>query len=288
MGVWVRVPPRAPRKAHVRLTRHHTNVRSCEELIWVRDMVGVGLNDCAIARLTQLPRTTVRDWRISKRWEPRQPIPGISRCRSPERWCSICEGPAHDLEAPPDSYVYLLGLYLGDGCLSEHARGVFKLRISLDKRYPGIINECVAAMRDVLPHNRQRVQQIPGSGAVEVNTYSKQLRCLFPQHAPGRKHERRIVLADWQEDIVTRRPDLLVRGLIHSDGCRFANTVRHPKRTYTYPRYNFTNRSDDIRGIFCGACDLLGIEWRVVNAWNISVARRASVARLDEFVGPKA
>jgi hypothetical protein len=33
---------------------------------------------------------------------------------------------------------------------------------------------------------------------------------------------------------------------------------------------------------------MLGIEWRVMNRWTISVARRASVARLDEFVGPKA
>jgi hypothetical protein len=81
---------------------------------------------------------------------------------------------------------------------------------------------------------------------------------------------------------------MFLRGLIHSDGCRFTNTIRHPKKTYTYPRYNFSNRSDDIRGLFCGACDLLGIEWRVMNAWNISVARRESVACLDELVGPKA
>jgi hypothetical protein len=65
------------------------------------------------------------------------------------------------------------------------------------------------------------------------------------------------------------------------------NTIRHPKKTYSYPRYNFTNRSDDIRGIFCDACDLLGIEWRVMNSWDISIARREAVARLDEFVGPK-
>lgn len=156
------------------------------------------------------------------------------------------------------------------------------------KRYPGIIGECVSAMAEVLPNNRQLVQQIRGSGAVEVNTHSKQLRCLFPQHAPGRKHERRIVLTDWQQDIVARHPGLLLRGLIHSDGCRFTNMIRHPKKTYTYPRYNFTNRSDDIRRIFCDACDRLGIEWRVMNSWNISVARREAVAKLDEFVGPKA
>jgi hypothetical protein len=66
------------------------------------------------------------------------------------------------------------------------------------------------------------------------------------------------------------------------------NTIRHGDKTYAYPRYNFSNRSDEIKGIFCDACDLLGIEWRVMNALDISVARRESVARLDEFVGPKA
>ena len=104
---------------------------------------------------------------------------------------------------------------------------------------------------------------------------------------PGKKHERPIQLADWQQTVVERHPERCLRGLIHSDGCRVTNTIRHGQKTYDYPRYNFTNRSDDIRRIFCDTCDLLGIEWRVMNAWNISVARRASVARLDEFIGPK-
>ena len=86
--------------------------------------------------------------------------------------------------------------------------------------------------------------------------------------------------------IVTRQ-HLLLRGLIHSDGCRCLNIIHHPKKTYSYPRYTFTNRSDDIRRIFCDTCDLLGIEWRIMNAWDISVARRDSVARMDELVGPK-
>ena len=97
------------------------------------------------------------------------------------------------------------------------------------------------------------------------------------------------MLADWQQRVGrTHIAEQFLRGLIHSDGCRFTNTVRHGTKVYEYPRYNFTNRSEDIRRIFCDACDLLGVEWRVMNAWNISVARRASVARLDEFIGPKA
>lgn len=175
----------------------------------VRSLVERGFNDCAIARLTELPRTTVRDWRISKRWLPRAPIPGISGRMSPGRRCGRCGGALHDLEALPDSYAYLLGLYLGDGCLSEGRRGVLRLRIVLDERYAGIINECVVAMARVLPSNRPHVQRLHSAKAVEVGISSKQVRCLFPQHAPGRKHERRIVLADWQERIVARRPDLL-------------------------------------------------------------------------------
>ncbi len=65
------------------------------------------------------------------------------------------------------------------------------------------------------------------------------------------------------------------------------NTIRHPKKTYVYPRYLFSNRSADIRQIFCDACDRLGIEWRVMTKYNISIARRDSIATMDEFVGPK-
>jgi hypothetical protein len=54
-----------------------------------------------------------------------------------------------------------------------------------------------------------------------------------------------------------------------------------------YPRYHLTNVSADIRGIFGRACDQLGIEWRPNNPWSLSVARRGSVAMLDELVGPK-
>ena len=125
------------------------------------------------------------------------------------------------------------------------------------------------------------------AGCVDVSSGSKQWPCLFPQHGPGPKHLRRIALTDWQQAIVDEHPTGLLRGLIHSDGCRSLNRVVVRGREYAYPRYTFSNVSDDIKRIFCDACDALGIEWRRMNAKNISVARRASVARLDEFVGPK-
>ncbi len=82
-----------------------------------------------------------------------------------------------------------------------------------------------------------------------------------------------------------------MRGLMHSDGCRISNTVRRPladgDRWYSYPRYLFVNRSDDILRLCGEALDRLGAEWRFAKPTTISVARRQAVARLDQFVGPK-
>ena len=56
---------------------------------------------------------------------------------------------------------------------------------------------------------------------------------------------------------------------------------------YRYARYEFTNRSDDVRTVCATALDQLGIAWRPNGPWRISVNRRAAVAALDRHVGPK-
>jgi hypothetical protein len=91
------------------------------------------------------------------------------------------------------------------------------------------------------------------------------------------------VLASWQETIVEQHPNALIRGLIHSDGCRVLNK----SMGRVYVRYMFVNASNDIRTIFCAACDQLGIRWTHPKERTISVARRESVALMDTFVGPK-
>lgn len=117
--------------------------------------------------------------------------------------------------------------------------------------------------------------------------YSRQLVCLFPQHGDGPEHLRPIELADWQGELVRGQPQQFLRGLIHSDGCRFTNRVRVAGKPYAYPRYNFTDASEDISALFTSTCDLLGIAWQQMNARNISIARRESVRYVDSFVGPK-
>ena len=115
---------------------------------------------------------------------------------------------------------------------------------------------------------------------------------LFPQMGSGRKHERAIVLAPWQRGIVERHPWQFVRGLMHSDGCRTVNRLKTLLPSgrvaeYAYPRYFFSNLSADIRAIFCEHCDLLGIRYTCGHERNVSVAHKASVAILEDLVGPK-
>jgi Helix-turn-helix domain len=222
------------------------------------------LNASEIAHIAGIPRSTVRDW-----------------LRKPRR--ALPERSVDPASLPEEEYSYLLGFYLGDGHISLHRRGVYRLRIKTDARYPGITAECADAIAAVMPRNRVLIQRMP-SRAVEISSYSKAWPTLFPQHGPGRKHRRKIELAPWQARIVERLPRQFLRGLLHSDGCRVLNRVNGKD----YPRYLFVQVSDDIRRLFCDACDRLGVEYTLSSWKTVSIARGASVALLDSFVGTKA
>ncbi|HEY7874990.1 MAG TPA: hypothetical protein VIG64_07690, partial [Actinomycetota bacterium] len=105
----------------------------------------------------------------------------------------------------------------------------------------------------------------------------------FPQHGAGRKHDRPIVLRWWQREIVAEHPERLLRGLIHSDGSRDSNFVNGK----SYPRYQFSNESFDIKAIFIDACESLGVHWTTPYYKHVSISRRSDVARLDRFIGSK-
>lgn len=201
--------------------------------------------------------------------------PGRARCFLPG-----------DEGFPSAAYSYLLGLYLGDGYIASFPRTTC-MRLFLDAGYPTIVTSAEEAMRRVMPTNRVARHKHGNANCVNLQCYSCHWPTLFPQHGPGRKHQRSVELADWQRRITQVYTRELVRGLLHSDGSRFTNTVRVAGRHYAYPRYQFTNVSADVTRIFCEHLDLLGVTWRRANARNISVARRDSVARLDAFVGPK-
>ncbi|MBB6343900.1 helix-turn-helix domain-containing protein [Nonomuraea muscovyensis] len=239
-----------------------------------------GLSVSEASRQSGVSRSTIREWR--DRRVPDSPMTGT---------CPRCADPPH-APSPAPAYAYLLGLYLGDGCLSrvgDPAKDVWSLRIICADAWPGLIRECVDAQRAVRPTNKVRV--VPKQGCREVNSYSKHWPHLLPQHGPGMKHQRTIALHGWQREIVSAQPGWFVRGLIHSDGYRGDNHVRRALpggvRCYSYPRYLFKNESADILGLCGEALDLLGVAWRHNKRNEISVARREAVELLDLFVGPK-
>ncbi len=225
------------------------------------------------ARAVGLPYPTVWHWCNDR---PEAKFPGTQlrcfRCRD-----------GVDSPTDPEAYAYLLGLYLSDGHLVTSAR-VPVLRIYCSDVWPGLIEACDVAMRAVLASKVQRVQK---QGCVGVQSYGTHWPCLLPQHGPGKKHQRPIVLADWQRPILERHPGDFLRGLFHSDGCRFANRVTVRGKAYVYPRYMFVNESADIMALCQWSLDLLGIAWRMNRRNSLSVARRDAVATLDRHVGPK-
>jgi hypothetical protein len=111
-------------------------MRSEEEVRRVGDLAQRGLGSSEIARVTGIPRATVRDW-LAGKVPKRVPV-------------EVGGEPAIPRESR-SAYTYLLGLYLGDGHISAGPR-TFRLRITLDGIYPEIVAECVEAIEQVLPN----------------------------------------------------------------------------------------------------------------------------------------
>jgi hypothetical protein len=233
-------------------------------------LIAAGVSDSEIARRLGIARTTIRDWR-----RPRY----VRRSRV-ER-CARCWRPTRPVRLAPADYAELLGLYLGDGYIAALPR-TERLRIFLDSRYPAVVDEAEALLRRCLPANRVgRLSRHEGAMVV-LWIYHAHLSCLFPQHGPGKKHERPIVLEPWQEALVAAAPWAFLRGCIRSDGCVFVNRTGR----YEYLSYDFTNRSADIRQLFARACDSVGVDCRPAGD-RVRIYRRASVELMREHVGIK-
>ncbi|MFI0262196.1 helix-turn-helix domain-containing protein [Streptomyces sp. NPDC017056] len=240
-----------------------------------------GMSHRAVAERLNVPRGTIGWCRHEDRRRRNEPFERVHDCPR-------CAPRPFDRKA----YAYLLGLYLGDGHIVSKPRQ-HHLSVYCGDAWPGLIGEAEEAMSKVMA--TPTVSRRQKAGCVEVKSYTRHWTCMFPQHGPGRKHERRIALEPWQQHVVDEHPWQLIRGLFHSDGCRVTNwTTRlvsgQPKR-YEYTRYFFTNKSDDILRICSGALTAVGVEWKITRKFgapfNISVARRVSVVLMDARVGAK-
>ncbi|MGW6278148.1 transcriptional regulator [Kribbella sp. NPDC055071] len=250
--------------------------RSRETVESALEMSDAGVPDRVNAEIHGVALQTIRTWR--RRYQ----LEGRTRGGNRGTPCPRCDGAELDEAA----YALLLGWYLGDGSIARARRGVFTLQIANDQKYPELNQEIAATIKLVKPNASPCLRG--GSAAIRIEARWKHWPCVFPQHGPGRKHLRKIELEDWQREIVAKYPEQLLRGLFHSDGCRAHNWARKAGgKRYEYPRYLFSNKSDDILRILTDALDVLGIPWRR-SRWDVvAVSRKEGVAALDTFVGAK-
>lgn len=167
--------------------------RRREEIATVVELWRGGHRKRRIAQLTAIPRSTVRDW-IRRRAGVAQPAEATDLKSVQWGFESL-----HQHQFP--AYVYLLGMYLGDGYIARYPRA-YVLRIFLHRNQRDIAERVGRAINTLLPRNRVGVVDHHGS-AVAVTTYSQAWPALFPQHGSGRKHTRRIALEPWQRNLVS-------------------------------------------------------------------------------------
>jgi hypothetical protein len=264
-------------------------MRTYEEYYKILELWERGYPKQRIEFALNIPRATIRDcikkFGSLKTLEENKvqaskstPAPILERIQNPENT---------DIQ---EAYAYALGIYLGDGYIVRNTR-IYYLRITLDTRYPQIIETCRACIQMLLPDNKVNVLYSKRGNWCEVISTYKFWPEIFPQHGSGLKQNRKIELTDWQKLIVARYPIAFFKGLYHSDGSRFSNIVNGKD----YPRYQFTQYSNDIRQLFCRTCDLLKLHWTEKNrtkdgiqqTTDVFISRRKDVEWLDNMVGAK-
>ena len=233
-------------------------------------LMSLDRSDAEIGSDLCIPRSTIRDWR-----RPLGPTALSSLC--PRCWQR-----SRSIDFESAAYAELLGLYLGDGHILRIGRSL-RLRLSLDARYPVIVEDARLLLARGFPANRVgEVGRDAGHTRI-LSVDHRHLACLLPQHGPGKKHARPITLEPWQQAAVAEAPWRFLRGCIRSDGCAFVNRTGR----YEYLSFDFSNRSSDILDLFVGACDHVGVQCRRYER-HVRIYRRNSVAALVEHVGLKA
>lgn len=179
------------------------------------------------------------------------------------------------------SYAFILGVYLGDGCISKtHKADIFRLRIALDIKYQNLNNEIITELKKIFPNNKVNYMRVGETNGCVISLYSTNLLKLFPQHDIGKKHERQIVIEDWQNHIINEYNEDFLKGLIYTDGSFYYSG----KSEYC----NFTNKSKDIIELCSNAMNKLNINHkiRIKNAntkyycYNIQIQNRTEMAKI--------
>ena len=138
----------------------------------ILELHGIGCSDLRIAREVGVSRDSVRKYRVL-------PLPAHKddwlRNFSPIQQCH---------------YSYILGLYLGDGCIDKTAR-TYRIRFFFhDTDDRGTVERLKISLRVIFPDNAISVTRKTYARCVVVSLYSNKIPNLFPQHGIGKKNSR--------------------------------------------------------------------------------------------------
>ncbi len=109
------------------------------------DLIARGLNDCEVSRRLGVPRRTVRDWRVPTY---------VARARA-SSLCLRCWKPTSPVIFTSADYAELLGLYLGDGHITQMARAQ-RLRLMLDAKHSVVVEEAADLIARIVPVEQSR------------------------------------------------------------------------------------------------------------------------------------
>lgn len=181
-------------------------------------------------------------------------------------------------------YNFILGLYLGDGNISSNGTksNSYKLRITQDNKYQNSIREIKDSLSDFFDKNSSITES---EGCTILTIFDKNLPIYFPQHGIGKKHDRKIELSDFQRKNIDY--ESLLRGLWTSDGSFYRAKIGK----YSYERYNFTNKSQDIISLFEESLLALNIKYDKRVKKNdihiIQIQKGSEVNKMKKIVGIK-
>src|SRR5262249_27339803 len=118
-------------------------MRNYDEYKQILELWELGINKKAISRYTGIPRATIHDC-INRYGTIAELDRQSAESLEPTLIKVLRNEIEGDYETVLKAYAYLLGLYLGDGNI-VHMRRIYRLRVSLDIRYPNIIASCMQA-----------------------------------------------------------------------------------------------------------------------------------------------
>lgn len=185
-------------------------------------------------------------------------------------------------------YVYILGCYLGDGCINKLQR-TQKLRIFSGSAHPSIIDDQIRSLNILFNQNKVNSIKHTSSNMYTIIVHNNSLDQYFPQHGQGKKHDRNILLTDWQTELVEEHTDCFIKGLIDTDGCLFnaSNRIKKDGSKTDLPSYQFTNKSMDIINLYTSSLDRLGIHYTKVHkksgAVNVFTRDRKNVQKIFDI-----